>query len=150
MRQFRQIDTFGTAWLFVAPHHAERKHVHRRPLGFVAHAGHNLGKRPWLRHFCSTMSSDSGTRACSRIAARSASLTLPSALAAEIASRTIWSAGSLTGAAAFPTTGNGGSGGVVPGSLAAGIRVPRAPRVLTSRPGPAAASRKFPTPPRPL
>ena len=51
MRQFRQIDTFGTAWLFVAPNYAERKHIQRCPLGFVAHAGNNLGKKAWLRQF---------------------------------------------------------------------------------------------------
>ena len=51
VREFRKIDTFGTAWLFVASHDAEGKHVQRRSLSVVRYTCDDVSQRSRLRQF---------------------------------------------------------------------------------------------------
>jgi len=48
VRKFRQIDTFGTAWLFVTPKDAVCKHIESAPMGVIGHSGHDLREWTWL------------------------------------------------------------------------------------------------------
>jgi hypothetical protein len=49
VREFRKIDTFGAAWLFVTSNDAEGENVQRRSLRVVGYTCNDFRQRPRLR-----------------------------------------------------------------------------------------------------